>query len=71
MTIIALLLSAYRKLNYVIKQRQTYYELRNLSSAQLKDIGLRIENGAVVPEDEVVDNMEESQVRLSERERRK
>ena len=70
MTIIALFVSFYRKLNNVVRQRQTYYELRDLSPAQLKDIGLRIENGTVVPEDDLVDN-KELKVRLSKREKQK
>ena len=71
MTIIALFVSFYRKLNIVLKQRQTYYELRDLSPAQLKDIGLRIENGVVLPEDDLVDTKKELQVRLSQREKQK
>lgn len=71
MTIIALFVSFYRKLNIALKQRQTYYELRDLSPAQLKDIGLRIENGTVVPEDDLVDTKKELQVRLSQREKQK
>ncbi|WP_370280731.1 DUF1127 domain-containing protein [Pontibacterium sp.] len=71
MTIIALFVSFYRKLNIALKQRQTYYELRDLSPAQLKDIGLRIENGVVLPEDDLVDTKKELQVRLSQREKQK
>ena len=71
MTVIALFVSFYRKLNIALKQRQTYYELRDLSPAQLKDTGLRIENGTVVPEDDLVDTKKELQVRLSQREKQK
>ncbi|MEH6578232.1 MAG: hypothetical protein V7731_14265 [Amphritea sp.] len=48
MTFIALLTAVYRKFNAAIKNRQAYYELRDLPSAQLRDIGLRIEKGVVV-----------------------
>lgn len=71
MTVFALFVSCFRKLNIALKQRQTYYELRDLSSAQLKDIGLRIENGVVVPEDDLVATEKELQVRLCQREKQK
>ena len=55
MTFIALISVAFRKLHTAIKQRQAFYELRNLSPMQLRDIGLRIENGYVVSDAEIED----------------
>ena len=55
MTFIALISVALRKLHTAIKQRRAFYELRNLSPMQLRDIGLRIENGYVVTDAEIED----------------